>query len=193
MSEQAKMLSKKAIELSLNFIVILIITLVVFGFGVKFISDLSSKATEIQDVSMSELDNKIGELICEGSERVCLGIERKTITRTNIDTFGLKIINIFEDQHFEVKVLPSDPLGYTKNKQPIQPTDTFHGLLIIPSTYANPGRDVLLKKNEEKSIGIAVEVPANAEPGTYIFNIEIKTADGKPYSAIQKLYVDVPK
>ena len=178
------MLNRKAIELSLNFIVILIISLVVFGFGVNFISNLSSKATELQELTISELDDRIGDLICEGSERVCLGIDRKTIKRTNFDLFGLKIINILDSQSFDVEITRPTPSGYTKNKAEIQSDN----LVWNPKE-----RSIDIDKNEEKTIGIGIQVPANTMPGTYIFNIEIKTSDGKPYSPIQKLYVDVPK
>ena len=73
------MLGRKAIELSLNFIVILIISIIIFGFGIRFISQLSSQATELQEITTAELDERIGNLICEGSDRVCVGIGRKTI------------------------------------------------------------------------------------------------------------------
>lgn len=178
------MLSKKAIELSLNFIVILIISLVVFGFGVNFISNLSSKATELQELTINELDDRIGDLICEGSERVCVGIDRKTIKRANFDIFGLKIINILDSQSFDIIITRPTPSGYTKNKAEIQSDNLIW----------NPkARSINLDKNEERTLGIGIQVPSNAVPGTYILNIEIKTADGKPYSPVQKLYVDVPK
>lgn len=53
MSEADKMANKKAIELSLNFIVILIISIILFGFGVVFIKKLSSQAIELQDITTS--------------------------------------------------------------------------------------------------------------------------------------------
>lgn len=176
-------MSKKAIELSLNFIVILIISIILFGFGVRFISKLSSQATELQELTISELDERIGNLICEGSERVCVGIDRKTIKRKQFDVFGLKIINILDSQEFIVTVLPSSPIGYKKDKSPI----SGQTLIINPQSRA-----VKIEKNEEKVLGVGVQVPANAVSGTYIFNVEIKQQDGKPYSAVQKLYVDVP-
>ena len=176
------MINKKAIELSLNFIVILIISLVIFTFGVRFISTLSSTATELQDLTERDLDEKIGNLICEGSERVCIGIDRRTINRKEFDVFGLKIINILEPKDFEIEVSRPSPSGYTKTKQEI----TNDKLIWNPKS-----RDIYIGKNEEKTIGIGVEVPADAVSGTYIFNVEIK-ADGKPYSNVQKLYVDVP-
>ncbi|MBI2656247.1 hypothetical protein HYX03_00730 [Candidatus Woesearchaeota archaeon] len=176
-------MDKRAIELSLNFIVILIISIVIFGFGIRFISKLSSQATELQELTISELDERIGNLICEGSDRVCVGIDRKTIKRTKFDVFGVKIINILESQNFDITVSRPTPSGYTKTKQEI-PTD---------SLIWNPkSRSIFIEKNEEKVLGIGIQVPANAVSGTYIFNAEIKTADGKPYSLVQKLYVDVP-
>ncbi|MBI3035303.1 hypothetical protein HYY71_03185 [Candidatus Woesearchaeota archaeon] len=178
-----RMLSKRAIELSLNFIVILIISIIIFGFGVRFIQKLSSQATELQDITISELDERIGDLVCAGSERVCLGIDRKAIRRTKFDVFGLKIINILESQGFDIIVSRPTPSGYTKTKQPIQ-TDN---LLWNPRS-----RSVYIEKNEEKNLGIGVQVPPNAVSGTYIFNIMIQGADGRAYSATQKLYVDVP-
>ena len=175
--------SKKAIELSLNFIVILILSIIIFGFGIRFISKLSSQAIELQEVTTSELDERIGNLVCEGSDRVCVGIDRKTVRRTKFDVFGLKIINILDSQNFDIIVSRPSPSGYTKNKQPIG-TD---GLIWNPKA-----RSVFIEKNEEKNLGIGVQAPANAVSGTYIFDIKIQTAGGKPYSATQKLYVDVP-
>ena len=177
------MINKKAIELSLNFIVILIISIVIFGFGIQFISRLSSQATEMQDLTISDLDDRIGNLVCESSERICVGIDRKTIKRANFDVFGLKIVNILDTQNFDIIVSRPSPPGYTKNNVGI----ASDSLIETPKS-----RSVVIEKNEEKNLGIGIQVPSSAESGTYIFNVEIKTADGKPYSQIQKLYVDVP-
>ncbi len=177
------MLGKKAIELSLNFIVIIIISIIIFGFGIRFISKLSSQATELQEITTAELDERIGNLVCEGSDRVCVGIDRKTIRRTKFDIFGLKIVNILESQNFDISVERPTPSGYTISKEEVQ-TDN---LIWNPKQ-----RSVFIEKNEEKSLGIGVQVPANIVSGTYIFNVRIQTANGKPYSNIQKLYVDVP-
>ena len=177
------MMNKKSVELSLNFIVILIISIIIFGFGVMFIKKLSSQATELQEITTAELDDRIGNLVCEGSDRVCIGIDRKTIKRTKFDVFGLKIINILDSQNFDIAVSRPTPSGYTKTKHEV-PSD---------SLIWNPkSRSVFIEKNEEKIIGIGIQIPANAVSGTYIFNVNIQTADGKPYSATQKMYVDVP-
>lgn len=185
------MFNKRGIELSVNFLVIIIISLVIFGFGIYFISRLSSSATELGDLTLGELDKRIGDLICEGSARVCIGIERQIIKRAKLGVFGLKILNLDDAQQFEVTVLPSNPIGYDSSNQPIQKTGSFRGLLIIPSLYTSPGRAVQIDKNEQETIGIGVQVPEDAPPGTYIFNIDIKDGAGSAYSKTQKIYVDV--
>ena len=65
---------KAAVELSLNFLVVLIISIVLFGFGVIFIRNLFSQATDLRDLTLEELDDRIADLICEGTDRVCIEI-----------------------------------------------------------------------------------------------------------------------
>ena len=190
------MLNKRGIELSLNFLVILIISIIIFGFGVRFIYKLYSSATDLQELSMSQLDKKIGDIVCEGSDRVCIGIDKKTIKRTKFDVFGIKIINILDDEkNFIVKVsTPKDGtvvfLGYTRDNKKIPITSEFPGLKVNPQQ-----RPVKIEKNEVRAVGIQITVPAKAISGTYIFNVDITykdlTADEK-YGSTQKLYVDVP-
>lgn len=184
------MSNRKGVELSINFLVIMIISLIVFGFGIYFINRLSSQATDIADITFGELDQRIGELICEGSAKVCIGIERQVIRKGKLGVFGLKILNIEDTQQFEVTVLPSNPMGYDSKNKPIQGTGSFTGLLVTPPTYAT-GRAVSIERNEEESIGIGVQVPKDAPPGTYIFNVDIKDVAGTVYSKTQKIYVDV--
>lgn len=174
---------KKAIELSLNFIVIIIISIVVFSFGVLFINKLSSQAINIQDITVNELDKKIGELICEGSDRVCVGIEKKTLMKNEFGLFGLKIMNILDSQNFTIAVTRPNPSGYQLNKEHIN-TDLL--------TWVPKSRSFFIEKNEEKTLGIGVQVPLNTGSGTYIFDVNIYAADGSQYSSVHKLYVEVP-
>ena len=184
------MVGKKAVELSLNFIVILIISIILFGFGVKFISSLFKEAGDITELTVNELDEHISNLICEGSDRVCIGIERKTILKGKYDVFGLKILNILLDQNFVISVSPPNPpnpIGYKKDNTPIS-SPPSPPLIINP-----PSRNVVIKQNEERSAGIGIGVPKNAVSGTYILNVNIiRTQTGEDYVKVQKLYVEVP-
>ena len=185
------MFNKKSIELSLNFIVVFIITIVIFAFGVMFISKLASNANSLTQVSTDQLDARISSLNCEGSERACIGNDRKTIERGNYDTFGLNIINILDKKEFSISITPpSGPptglLGYRKNNAAITNPPN-------PPLIAKVRDSVIIDKNEQAKIGIGVEVPKGAVSGTYILDVNIRQADtGQLYVNVQQIHVHVP-
>jgi len=137
-------------------------------------------------MTTTELDQKIGNLVCSGFDRSCISAEKKIITKKNFDVFGIKIFNVMPTQNFDITVdTPTDKLGIKYDKTPIPLTGS--------KLVVNPGsRSVNIAQNEEKNIGIGVQVPPDAVPGIYILNVEIKSQDGSQYVPIQKLYVEVP-
>lgn len=174
--------SKRAIELSLDFIVIIIIALVIFSFGVWFISNLSKEAADLTELTTDQLDEMIKSLACSGYDRVCTPESSKTISRKKFGVFGINIFNVLNDQNFDIIVSYPNPLGYTKSQQPI----TGPPLTIYPAS-----RKVFIKQNDEAKIAIGVQVPENAKSGQYIFNVEIRQS-GSRYVDLQKFYVEVP-
>ncbi|MBN4049178.1 hypothetical protein JYT91_01025 [archaeon AH-315-M20] len=174
---------KKGIELSLNFIVTIIIALTIFVFGVRFIYNFASEATELEDLTTAELDNRIGELLCESTDRVCIGIDKKTIPRGKFGVFGVKIINIQQTQIFEIIVGRPDPGGYTQDNTLI----TGDGLDWKPKEP----RELTIERNEEKEVGFGISVPRDAKPGIYIFDIKVQSSDAS-YDTLHKIYVEVP-
>ena len=174
--------NKKGIELSLNFFVILILSLVLFGLGVTFMSKLFTEAQDIASLTAEDIDDKVGSLVCEGSDIVCVGEDKKKAKRTGYGIFGVKILNIMDSQEFEVTISRPIPSGFTADNKDI----ASDNLLINPQS-----RSVYIQRNEEQKIGIGIQVPADAVSGTYIFNIDIKTAGGEQYGTVQKLYAVV--
>lgn len=184
--------------------VVLILSIVILGFGIKFISDLFSKAKDMSQWQEQDFDRQISSLICEGSEKVCVSPQRRTISRKDYHVFGVKIINILEPlsgqpkTNFLIEVEtpagpPTNLLGYKKNNQPIVKNDPvgFNGLIVSPTNPSGvPARDTALAKYEEENLGFGVQVPANAPSGTYILNFIVK-ANGIVYGQ-QKIYVEVP-
>jgi len=176
---------KKGIELSLNFLVTIIIALVIFGFGVRFIYNLASEATELESMTTDELDKKIGQLLCDSTDRVCIGIDKKTIQKGKFDVFGIKVININPGSDFEVQITPT---GHVKDNGPIVQVEPG-------SIKLNYRQAFFIDRNEEESLGVGVGVFKDAESGTYILdvNVEQVTSTGAvPYAGLHKLYVEVP-
>jgi len=178
---------KKGIELSMNFFVTLIIALVIFSLGVRFIYNLTASATGLEKLTVGQLDERIGQLLCDSTDRVCIGIDRKTIEKGKFSVFGVKVINIFDGRNFEVNVKTA---GYTLNNGPIL-TDA----IILDKVTTKYREDVFLERNKEKSLGIAVEIAKEAQGGIYILDINISHDVGtrfETYGGLHKLYVEVP-
>ena len=176
-------MTKKALELSLTFIVVVIISLVLFSLGVKFIYDISDETSKIDKISTDELDKKFAQLSCESSDKVCIGIIRKIIPKGSFDNFGIKIINIGETTGFIVEVKSSK--AFDKQETEIANNINFK--------YNN--NEIMIEKNEEKNLGIAFEVPKDAIAGTYIFDIAVKykvNDEFLAYDDLEKVYVEVP-
>lgn len=177
--------NKKGIELSINFLVVIVLSFIILFFGARFIYNLAAEASELEQITSEELDRKIGELLCGGSEKVCLGIDRKIIKKGKLDIFELKIINILEEQDFIIDITRPNPRGFTKTGDPINADN----LQWMPKT-----RTVSIKANEEKTFGVGIEVPKDAKSGTYIFNVDIqatKLPAGEEYTSLHKIYVEV--
>ncbi len=176
------MINKKSLELSLNFLVIIIISITIFGFGIYFISNLAREAEDLRGLTLSQIDEQIRDLACEGSDRVCMATEKIKMQKGKFGIFGIKILNILDSESFQVVVNPSSPLGYKRDNSPI----TSPALIINPKS-----RTTDIKKNEDKTIGIGVQVPKDAPVGgTYIIDVEIRN-NGNLYVPLQKIYVEV--
>lgn len=175
-------MQKKAIEVSLAFIVVIVIALSLFVLGVKFIYDITAEAGKIEEVSIEQLDRKFAELSCESNDKVCIGIIRREVPKGKFDVFGVKIINIISTTDFLVEVNPSS--AFDKENNEIENNIRFK--------YND--KVILIEKNEEKNIGIAFEVPKEAQSGIYIFDIVVKyDMDGQfqQYDDAEKVYVEV--
>ena len=176
---------KKGIELSLNFLVTIIIALVILGYGIRFLYNIASEATKIDVITTDQLDKRIGELLCDSSERVCIGVDKKTIERGKFDVFGIKIVNIQDARNFELNVTA---VGYTKNNEPVRAI----GLDKIQVKYNN---QFFIARNGDKSIGVGVEVAKDANSGTYILDAAVKAESNGilgQYGGLHKIYVLVP-
>ena len=179
-------MNKKGIELSINFLVTLILAITIFSFGIIFARNLLGGASELTEMTDSDLDKRIGDLLCSGNERVCYGIRDKTIKRGEFDIFGVRILNILNQGDVEFTITVSDTGLVAKGQKQIQDVSTLdHRLNILPKV-----RSEIVANNEDESFGVGIEVPKNAMPGRYILDVSV-TYGAEQYD-FSKLYVTVP-
>jgi len=173
---------KKGFELSLNFLVTVIIAIVILFFGIRFISNLVTETSNLESLTTDQLDNKIENLLCE-AEKVCIGITKKTIQKGEFDVFGIKIINVISDDgfsdEFNVNIQVSKLI---KDNNEIIDPDKLNKINLKYRTD-----NIVIEKNDDGNIGIGVEVAKDAVSGTYILDVEVPQ-----YDEVYKIYVEVP-
>ena len=167
-------MNKKAIQLSVNFIVMVIIAIIVFGFGLKIASDMMSKGSQVTEMKFKEIDTQIQHLACATAERVCLPSQTKTLGDNPV-FFGLVIENVFgEEADFDVNVVE------------VQGN---------PNLEFNPNgeRPVTLQAKEKYKMGIVVGRGEDDVPkGTYTYKATVrKVGASEDYSSPKLFYVKV--
>lgn len=176
------MKNKKAVELSINFLVIVIISLVMLSTGLLIVRQYFGTAEEIQRQLDEQTVEKIENLLDEG-DVIAIPLKRKIVGAGEQEIFGMGVMNINEQQTtFDIEIMLSN--AYDNAKNDIDPDADLsqhpESWLLYPDT-------LILDPREKGTVSINVNVPAGVVSGTYIFN-----ARAEPYDRITKMYVIVP-
>ncbi len=170
-------MNKKAIELSMNFFVLLIISIAVFGYSLKFLYSAFESVSVLEQKSFDQLDKEVESLTCS-TQQVCLGTSWQQIARGSFKVFGLRILNSrTERADFDIDIEQKQGMGFPATELYFKPAH----------------REVIaLEPGEIKNLGIGVEIPKTAESGDYVLNIKV-TSDGEQYGdSVYKIKINVP-
>jgi len=177
---------KAAIELSMNFLVIMILSIVTLSIGIYLAVRSLEDATYAMHSLDEQLSGQIEELVA-GDSVVAPFPSAVETTRSNIEEFWVGVRNTGYGSNFR--------LGVDQDTQ----TGSCDSALRILFPHANTP-PTLIKENEKGRLGIAIKVPAAAKPCQYVFDVLVyKCPENEPYcqnpslayDAMQKLYLDV--
>jgi len=176
--------NKKAIALSVNMLVVIILAVVIFSFGVYFLYSNISKAFELKGIVDEDLDRQMETIICNNP--VCLSSNYKKIYRKELEVVGLRIYNTLpNDANFRIVMTPAG--AFDKEGSDINSTLYY----VVGAEEPINERTITLSSRTEDSIGIGIEVPRDAESGTYVYNINVY-ANNQDYPPPQQIRVEVP-
>ena len=117
------MKGKKAFELSSTFLVILIITIVVFTGSISFTKKFFASADDMRASIDSQTEADIQALLYQEGSLVAIPTFKKTIPRGQTDNFGIGIRNVAGDT-MNFYALVSFSKGFTVNEEVIQGINT---------------------------------------------------------------------
>lgn len=178
------MSKKGAIELSMNMLVVVIISLVILAAGIAFLYKLMANAGDIQNDLDSQTKAELERLLVEEGKQVALPSRKAAIERGEGHVFGVGILNIGEEQEFRINVALSSAAKAQDGGPELTAEEVQDWLLYNPEPFT-------LAENEHRSEGILVEVPPTALRGQYIFSVEVLAQGGERYGNVQTVVVEV--
>lgn len=175
--------SKKGIQLSINFLVIVILSIVMLTLGILLVQTFFGKTEEIKRDLDVQTKDKIAELLTYG-EITALPYSKKTVSGGDQALFGLGVLNVDRENYktFYVDIVPSKFV--TKRNEVEDNPDVEDWLLYDDETFN-------LAPHESKQVSILVTPPSNARIGTYIFNVQVLETSGARYGNLNKMYVTI--
>ena len=171
---------KAAIELSVNFLVIIIISLVVLSSAILITRQIFKGATELKATLDTQTESQIEALLNEGRP-VAVAFNRKEIARGEHSVFGVGVLNLLEPGTFNLFVVFKN--AFDSAEEEISCSDCSGWLLYDEDAFE-------LGTNGENKIAVLIGVPKDAAIGTYIFDVKAEM-DGASYGDLQKIYIEV--
>jgi hypothetical protein len=167
-----KLFDKKAIELSVNFLVTFILAIVVFGAGMFILRGMIDGAGNSLELTQSDLDEKISQLSCSSKDAMCVSNNDAKVQRGKSIIFGVTINNyLSQETEFSIKIVKTS-------------SDTTN-----PFPAVN---DVVIDAKSSKTTAFGINVPKDTTPGqySYVIRVDAVNDDGRPseFAPISKRY-----
>jgi hypothetical protein len=164
-----KLFDKKAIELSVNFLVTFILAIVVFGAGMFILRGMINNAESTLDLTQKDLDARINQLSCSSKEAMCLSNNDASTQRGKAIIFGVTINN-YLTQATKFKITTQQITGIGKDGQEINiALDENQRPNLFPKETST---EVEAKSSQTTAMGI--NVPKATIPGTYSFVVKVE-------------------
>ncbi len=179
------MLNKKAaIGLSIETLVVIIISLIILAGGVALIYQFIYNAEEIKGQLDEKTNAELERLLVDEGKEVALPKNVAIIERGNNHVFGIGVLNVDVENMFVITVEFSVAVDKQGNDLGVT-ADDVGGWLLYDS------EPIKLEEGQHKKESILVKVPKEALVGQYIFNVKVWDISENQYGNTQKFIVDV--
>ena len=179
---------KGTIQLSMNFLVTIIIALALLALGIILLRQFVDVTVDTQNELNQRTQERIAELLDQG-QQIVIPFSSQTLKRGESYLFGVGVLNIEEESSFKLATALSG--AFHSNDVEFLPAELAEH---NPSSWVRFDREQFtLKKNEQQSRTVFVQIPKNAPSGTYIFNVVVyRNSDNSIYDAVRKIIIIVP-
>jgi hypothetical protein len=182
--------NKKGIELSINFVVMLIIALVVFGMGIVLFTRFFQEAENIRTNLDDQTRRKLESQMMSSSEKMVVYPTSLTIRKGKGDVVGVGILNVGDTEKFTV-------LSEYKTCYDSYGNDLNTGCLVNgedPLGLLQTAREVNIPQNKREIASVPIKVLSGAASAKYSVLITVEQIDPSGNIDIGKnlVYINVP-
>ena len=175
--------NKGSISLSINALVIIILSVAMLSGGVTLMYQFISGAEDIKTQMDKKTELELERLLINEGQMVALPLHTKVVPRGETHVFGIGILNIGDKNNFILQV--------ELNKAIDEYNKVMTGTNAGSWTFCND-KEIILEKNQNHKESILVNVPKeNAPKGKYFFNARVIKGGGQ-YGNTQSFTVTVP-
>ena len=175
--------SKQGIELSVNFIVMLLLAIVMFGFGLYMLGKMMSQASEVSQTLDLDTEEYLKNVAMTG--KVALYPETAEVKSGSTKIVGFGIKNVDTVSNFKVKVELIKVLE--PNDDTELPKPPVSDLVAVDTdNFLFNGKIYSIEKNAREIISVPVTFSSNGiKKGRYIFSIRAYKEEGSTYEAYE--------
>lgn len=179
--------TRGAIGLSIETLVIIIISLVILSAGITLIYQFIHGAEEIKSSLDQKTQDELERLLVGQGKKVALPLHVATVPRGDSHVFGLGILNTYDHtENFQVRIR----LNKVADESKADITSTLDPQAIAGWALFNTAA-IAVESNANDKESILIQVPKDAIKGEYIFVAEVFDSKNNLYGNPQTFIVDV--
>ncbi|TKJ17734.1 hypothetical protein CEE44_04340 [Candidatus Woesearchaeota archaeon B3_Woes] len=159
-------MNKKGLQLTINFIVMLVIALVVFGMGLSLFRKFFVEADVIKQNLDDQTKKEIQQIMMSSADQVVVYPSQLTVRQGKSDIVGIGILNI-NDNTTSFGITPSwDGTSCYDNDGSVMSGCTVNDIKVTSVTRA-------IESNEREIFDIPIRVSGDAQVGKYAVTISV--------------------
>ena len=179
---------KAAIGLSMEILVVVIISIVILVAGITLLRQLIGGAEDIKAGLDQRTNEELERLLVDQGQPVATSIDQANLNRGESYVFGLGIRNIDATQFGTQFKIDLNLIKVVDS----QNNDITAQLINSASSWAlYNSEEITILENENRKEPISIDIPSDAPKGEYFFNAKVFTADGTQYYHTQRFQVSV--
>jgi hypothetical protein len=178
---------KAAIGLSMNVLVVIIISLVILAGGITLLYKFIGGAENLHTQLKEKTDQELQRLLVDKGKKVALPLNFVSLHREDSHVFGIGMLNI-DEPAYGTKFRIETSLSSYYDESNEDKTDTANVNLDEWLLYNE--EPLTISENDYGREYVYLTVPKTAANGKYIFNVKVFSEKGQ-YGNTQKVNVDV--